>query len=228
MISSVNIIESEILYIQITYIVYFSSKDTQGESFVNWHGCTNTHPDGIESSNKEHRGGDWSSKWVLELVDGLKEWDGDQTNWDCSHGQNSKKLIRDDSQGVEGWEEIPFRQNLERSGEWISRLTELGWLHHSKTNAQCNCTEDHDWENVKEIVWPGWFTVVVMAHSLGKLGTEDWIRKIRLLGYGIHNQKVSSSSGSVNDSSSEKTAISIRLSSSKIGILIVVLDWEAS
>lgn len=107
------------------------SKDSQGNSFVYWHGGSDSHPNSVESTDEENGGGDWPSKWILEFVDRLKEWHCQKTNWHGSHRQHSDQLVWNDSQSVESWEEVPLRQDFQRSSERISWLTQLGWLHHS-------------------------------------------------------------------------------------------------
>jgi len=179
----------------------YSSKDTQGDGFVNWHCCADAHPDCVKCTNQKHRGRNWASEWVLELVDGFQKRNCDQTNWDRCHGQNAQELVRDNSQGVESWEKVPLWQNLKRGCKWIRWFSQLCWFHYREADAKCDGSEDHDGENVQKVVWPRGFTVVVVAHTLGELSAKDGVRQVGLLDHRIHHQETTASLGSVYSSS---------------------------
>jgi len=165
--------------------VFTNLEDTEGDGLVDRHGGADTHPDGVEGTDQEDRGRDRSSERVLELVDGFQKRNGDQTNRDGSHGQNAQQFVRDDSQRVESREKVPLRQDFQRRGERIRRLTQLSRFHNRQGDGQRDGTQDDDRENVQQIVRPRRFTVVVVTHTLRELGSQHRVGQVRLLGDGV-------------------------------------------
>jgi len=165
--------------------VFTNLEDTEGDGLVDRHGGADTHPDGVEGTDQEDGGRDRSSERVLELVDGFQKRNGDQTNRDGSHGQNAQQFVRDDSQRVESREKVPLRQDFQRSGERIRRLTQLSRFHNRQGDGQRDGTQDDDRENVQQIVRPRRFTVVVVTHTLRELGSQHRVGQVRLLGDGV-------------------------------------------
>jgi len=165
--------------------VFTNLEDTEGDGLVDRHGGADTHPDGVEGTDQEDGGRDRSSERVLELVDGFQKRNGDQTNRDGSHGQNAQQFVRDDSQRVESREKVPLRQDFQRRGERIRRLTQLSRFHNRQGDGQRDGTQDDDRENVQQIVRPRRFTVVVVTHTLRELGSQHRVGQVRLLGDGV-------------------------------------------
>lgn len=165
--------------------MFTNLEDTEGDGLVDRHGGADTHPDGIEGTDQKDGGRDRSSERVLELVDGFQERNGDQTNRDGSHGQNAQQFVRDDSQRVESREKVPLRQDFQRRGERIRRLTQLSRFHNRQGDGQRDGTQDDDRENVQQIVRPRRFTVVVVTHTLRELGSQHRVGQVRLFGDGV-------------------------------------------
>ena len=160
-------------------------EDAERDRLVDRHGRTNPHPNRVEGTDQENRGRQRTTERVLELVDGFQKRNGDQTNRDGSHGQNAQQFVRDDSQRVESREKVPLRQDFQRSGEWIRRLTQLSRFHNRQGDGQRDGTQDDDRENVQQIVRPRRFTVVVVTHTLRELGSQHRVGQVRLLGDGV-------------------------------------------
>jgi len=129
----------------------------------------------------------------LELVDRLEERHRDQTRRDGGHGKDTEELVRNDTKRVERREEVPLRKNFKRGGERVRRFTERGRFHDGEADAARDGAEDDDRENVKQIVRPRRFTVVVVAHALGELGAEHRVGEVRLLGDGRDDLEVTPS-----------------------------------
>ena len=83
-------------------------ENTQGDGFIDGHGGTDAHPDGVEGADEEHGGGNRAAERVLKFVDGLQEGDGDEADGNSSHGEDAQELVGDDAESVEGGEEVPL------------------------------------------------------------------------------------------------------------------------
>ena len=134
--------------------MFTNLEDTEGDGLVDRHGGADTHPDGVEGADEEDGGGHGAAEGVLELVDGLQEGHGDETDGHRGHGEHAEELVGDHAERVEGGEEVPLGENLEGGGEGVGGLTELGGLHDREADAARDGTEDHDREDVEEVVGP--------------------------------------------------------------------------
>ena len=168
-------------------------EDAESDRLVNRQAGTDTHPDGVEGTNQEDSGGNRTTERVLELVDRLEERHRDQTRRDGGHGKDTEELVRNDTKRVERREEVPLRENFKRGGERVRRFTERGRFHHREADAARDGAENDDRENVKQIIRPRRFTVVVVAHTLGELGAEHRVGEVRLLGDGRDDLEVTPS-----------------------------------
>ena len=94
---------------------------------------------------------------------------------------DTQKLVGNNTQDLENRVQIPLRKNFEWRGKWVSLVTKHGRIQDSKTNYTGNRSQDDDREDIEEIVGPGRFTVIVVAHALGELRPHLGVGQIWLL-----------------------------------------------
>merc|ERR1711871_285717 len=131
-----------------------------GQRLVDGHRCTDTEVDGGGSAEQEDSHRHRTAEGVLELVEALNERNKHQTERNQSLESNSKKLVGNNPEDLENGIQIPLRKNFQRCCERICLVAEHGWVEDGETDDARNRAEDHDREDVEQVVRPGGFAVI--------------------------------------------------------------------
>jgi hypothetical protein len=107
--------------------------------------------------------------------------------------RDAQKFVGYNPENLKYRVEIPLRKNFQRGCKGVCLVTQHGWVKYGKTNDATDGSKNADREDVQLIVGPGRLAVIVMTHSLGKLGTQLWVGEIRLFedvhGFGWRRNK---------------------------------------
>jgi len=107
--------------------------------------------------------------------------DEHQTQGDHRLQSDAEKLVGNDAEDLKDRVQVPLGEDLKWGGEGIGAVAQHGRIENRQANKAGNGPENHNREDVKEIVRPGRLAVVVVTHALGQLGPQLGIGEIWLL-----------------------------------------------